>query len=169
MWYKLDSDIGIAKTNAQRKAKMNDFEHDLVRRQTGRQGYIAWRMADLPAIYQNLMPVSFKVKTLKEAERAIRAQYRIDMKMAETPWRTIGPVCNLLDLSDLSAVEKMTFSLENEPFGGFENVRPKPGRESEVTEELKAGTARWLADDPDKAATLSDVQPPMRMTSADGE
>ena len=159
----------MARKNAQRKAKMNDFEHDLVRRQNGRQGYIAWRMADLPAIYQNLMPLSFKVKTLKEAERAIRAQYRTDMKMAETPWRTIGPVCNLLDLSELTGVEKMTFSLENEPFAGFENVRPKPGRESEVTEELKAGTARWLADNPGKAAKIDGLQPPLKMTSDDDE
>lgn len=151
----------------QRKAAMNDFEHDLLRRQNGRQGYIAWRMSDLPPIYQNLMPVSYKVKTLREAERAIRAQYLEDLKMAETPWRTIGPVCKMLDLSELTATEKMAFGLENEPFAGFDNIRPRPGREKDLTEELKEGTRRWMAENPGRVQAENDFKPPLDMAQND--
>jgi hypothetical protein len=158
----------VTEKPATRKATMNDFESDLVRRQNARQGYIAWRMADLPSLYTNLMPLSCLANILIDAERAIRVQYREDQKMAATPWRRIGPACALLDYTGLDGIQKLTFGLENRPPAGFTDVIPKHGREGEVREELLEGTARYDLEESEKAAANAD-RPAMKIAGGDDE
>lgn len=96
-----------------------------------REGYIAWRMMDLPTVYHALVPYSCNAKELWDAERAVRAQYAEDLKYSASPWRRIGEPCHLLDLSDLSAEERMTFGLEVSVPAGQRDIA-KRGREDEV-------------------------------------
>ena len=76
-----------------------------------RTQWINWRMRDLPAVYQDLMPATYNVKVLMEAEAAIRHQLSIDLQHLENPWRQIGPVPGMLD-SELSPQEQLQLAPE---------------------------------------------------------
>lgn len=91
-----------------------------------RQGYINWRMADLPVVYQTLMPYSYDTKSLWKAEQAIRRQYDEDQKLALSPWRRIGPACALLDHRNMTAQELLDFGCEISVPVGMED-QPKRG------------------------------------------
>lgn len=131
---------------------MDEFDHDLMRKQLARQGYINWRMRDLPAIYQNLMPVSFKGGELWAAEKAIRSQYEADQAAAvEMTERPIGPACNLIDYRDMSAHDKITFSLEVSKPKSRDQLTPGEAASAESitndVETLQKRPALKIADD----------------------
>lgn len=106
---------------------VNDKQHHLeVRERQARQGYINWRMLDLPSVYQDLMPYSCMAKELWEAENAIRKQYAIDQEAAKSPWRKIGPLCGMLDYTGMSGNKQLEFAIEVSIPIGMED-QPKPG------------------------------------------
>lgn len=118
---------------------MDFAEHELLRCQAARQGYIAWRMQDLPSVYQQLLPLSYTTKLLWEAERAIRAQYKADQEFGARPWWHIGPPCRLLDHSGMTGTELIQFDLEITAVTGMPAV-VKPGHHDHP--EVKAAEER---------------------------
>lgn len=100
--------------------------HESRRAEAARASYLTWRMADVPAVYQNLMPFSFDALTLWKAEKAIRAQMDEDQKLIASPWRRLGPPSAILNTDSMSALEKIEFSLEAGIPIGMED-QPKRG------------------------------------------
>lgn len=139
-------------TTTQEAREMHDFD----RRRAGRQSYIAWRMNDVPAVYQNLMPHSYQAKVLWEAEKAIRKQIEEDQKLLAGPWRRIGPVSNILDYEDMSSGDLLQFTIEAQVPVGMED-QPKPGTPfAKRPDDFKFQTdsqrqAKWLTDVRDEA------------------
>ena len=111
------------------------IDPDLQRKLAAREGYIAWRMQDVPPIYRTLLPVSYRVDELWAAERSIRGMYADDMAYIEDPWRRVGPPCGILDSSGLTGTELMSFGLEVSVPVGLEHI-PKRGREDELADEI---------------------------------
>jgi hypothetical protein len=103
---------------------MDLMEHERARAQAARQGWIAWRMADLPAVYQNLMPVTYDAVELWEAEEAIRRQVAADLKLLQSPWCRIGPECSLIDWGDMDSDTRIKIGLRSSIPVGFRD-RPK--------------------------------------------
>lgn len=114
---------------------MDFIDAELARAQAARDGFICWRMADVPSIYGGLMPLTYNAKTLWEAEKVIRRQLASDIEFAGQPWRRVGPDCKILDLSELTTQELMQFGLEVSVPLGHRDV-PKPGRHEEVENEV---------------------------------
>lgn len=102
-----------------------------------REQYIRWRMADLPGVYTRFMPPTADAKTLWLAEQTIRGQVKIDQEHLANPWRQIGPRSVILDLSNLTPQDKITFGLEVSIPAGLRDA-PKPGREEELAVEIDA-------------------------------
>lgn len=113
-----------------------------------RAAYIRWRMADLPAVYADLMPCTYDGKTLWEAERSIRHQVELDQRFLACPWRRVGPECGLLDYSAMTPQELTRFGLEISIPAGLPDA-PKPGREDDpevmaaVSPERQAEAREW--------------------------
>jgi hypothetical protein len=101
-------------------------EHDIARAVTARQAYIAWRMADLPAVYIMLMPTTANLKSLWMAERSIRAQVAEDQALLSSPWRKLGRPSHVFDQSGMSADELVKFGVEVSIPAGLTDA-PKPG------------------------------------------
>ena len=114
---------------------MDELDCDLLRKQVAREAYVKWRMNDLPAVYTNLMPVTYDAHLLWISEQAIRRQHRDDLKFVEQPWRRLGPPCHTLDYSNLSGQDLIEFSLGVEIPPGLTDL-PKAGRWEELSDEI---------------------------------
>ena len=64
-----------------------------------RDAFVQWRLGDVPAIYYDLVPVTYDAAELEAAEKAIRAQLEADLKLCASPWHPIGPAPAVLDFS----------------------------------------------------------------------
>lgn len=112
-------------------------EADVKRCFAAREGYIKWRMADVPAIYTSLMPVTACAKILWFAEQRIREQIETDQRHLANHWRQLGPRCNFLDFSGFTPEERIAFGLEVHLPAGATDV-PKPDHFEELREEFEA-------------------------------
>lgn len=141
------------------ESQMTPEAHDLLRAQAARAGYINWRLRDLPALYQNLLPVDFHTKNLWAAECAIRAQYAADLRLENQP-RSFGPPCNLLDNTDMTGTELIQFAIEGEGSAGEDDQRVKEiqRRQTELeqhTEQMQQLRAKGASVDDLRAADVA--------------
>ena len=128
------------------RGKKIDFSTaDDARYAAAREGYIRWRMGDVPAVYLAMVPLSCCARELWIAERHIRQQMADDARMTAQPWRRIGEKCSLLDLSGLTTEESLEFGLEA-AIPAFCKDAPKSGRENDP--EVVAQIQRWKDESP---------------------
>src|SRR5262249_51500256 len=98
---------------------------------------IAWRMNDLPGVYQSLLPVSYHAVVLWNAEKHIRQQYAVDLKLAEGQWKKLGTPCwALLDATGMSPEDEIEFGVEVSIPLGLTDA-PKEECVSELFDELR--------------------------------
>lgn len=133
-----------------------DFvDQEVTRRNAARQAWIQWRMQDLPAVYQALMPVSYKAKELLTAEKAIRAQAKNDAEILSSPWIRVGVRSNLIDDQGMSATERLALGIGNDRMLGMPDV-VKRGFENHpeviAAQELAHRTAEYVAHVQEKRA-----------------
>ncbi len=122
----------MSESNSKRLSS-DEMESDYEAHRTAlsREGYIKWRMGDVPAIYTAMMPPTYNAKYLWMAEKAIRQHMAEDQKLIDSPWRRVGPQPGTLTFSELTAAEKIEIAVEVECAPGLHDC-PKPGREDEV-------------------------------------
>jgi len=102
--------------------------HEDLRARVARQQYMDHRMGDVPSVYKNLMPFSYKLRVLWEAEKVIRRQLDDDLRFCASPWRRVGPPCNLLDHEGVTGCELIGIGLETSIATGMSDA-VKPGFE----------------------------------------
>jgi hypothetical protein len=114
--------------------KMQQIDQELTRANTARVAYIAWRMADVPGLYQNLMPVTYSLRELYIAERQIRAQLAADLKwLATTPAQRSGIApWAMLDDDDFKGADREEFDRdlclrEYKEMGPIRDLRTRTG------------------------------------------
>ena len=92
-----------------------------------RDGFISWRLRDVPAIYYALIPETTCCKSLWQAEQRVRAQLARDLELLARPFRQIGPSnFTMLDDSRMSSVELIAFGLEVGIPQGMEDQPRRP-------------------------------------------
>jgi hypothetical protein len=117
--------------------------HEDLRSRVARQQYMDRRMGDVPSLYRNLMPFSYKLRVLWEAEKAVRRQLEADLQFCASPWRRIGPPCNLLDNEGVTGYELLEIGLgESISVGMPDAVKPGFEDHPEVIAARKAAKVR---------------------------
>jgi hypothetical protein len=128
--------------------KKAEDQHEGMRGDLARQQWIRWRMADVPAIYCQLMPPTYCAQTLYTAELCIRAMLAEDQKLLQSPWRKIGPRPQILMWDDMDPDTRVKVEVETRIPIGFKD-RPKDDRlhdpEVEQERERARGTAEYKA------------------------
>jgi len=119
--------------------------HEDLRSRVARQQYMDRRMGDVPSVYRNLMPYSYKLRVLWEAEKAVRRQLEADLQFCANPWRRVGPPCNLLDDEGVVGRELMELGLEISIAVGMPDA-VKPGFEDHPDVIAARKAARPLAE-----------------------
>jgi hypothetical protein len=109
---------------------MLENEHEAKRAALARAAYVRWKMGDLPPIYCELMPYSYHISALMEAEKGIRSQVAQDQKHLASPWRQIGPGPGSIFTWDVTPEQKIAFGVEVAIPVGMTDA-PKVGREDD--------------------------------------
>ena len=127
---------------------MSSDEFSFSRAAKVREQFLAVFCTHWPAIYRAQLPFTESVKELLKQKQCIESEMLEDFNSMKSPWLIVGEGIKRLDISELSAEEKIALGISREREVGMPGL-VKPGRENdpEVIEAKnnRTRTAEWVA------------------------